>query len=215
MEHTYSNIEYTLRAGTVRHGQQETRTMNPSDQLRPGAEAVAALLADLTPEQLGAATPFAEWDVRGLLNHIVGGAHMFAAAFRGEAPAGHGPGDGPVDLVGSDPAGAWQRAAEAFAAGVDAPGALEQMVPMPWGPTPGAVVFEILKFDVLVHAWDLARATGQSFDPPAAFVEAALEVARGMISPEMRNGVSFAAEVTAPAGATPIERLAAFTGRAV
>jgi uncharacterized protein (TIGR03086 family) len=189
--------------------------MTPSDQLRPGAEAVAALLASVTPEQLGAATPCADWDVRGLLNHIVGGAHLFAAAFTGQAPAGGGHDAPAADLIGDDPLGAWQRAAEAFAAGIDAPGALEQMVPMPWGPTPGAVVFEILKFDVLVHAWDLARATGQAFEPPAEFVEAALETARGLIAPEMRNGVSFAAEVAAPADATPMERLAAFTGRAV
>jgi uncharacterized protein (TIGR03086 family) len=190
--------------------------MTPSDQLRPGAEAIGALLANLTPDQLGAATPCADWDVRGLLDHIVGGAHLFAAAFAGQAPAGGAHDAGaPDDLVGDDPAGAWQRAAEAFAAGIDAPGALERMIPMPWGPTPGAVVFEILTFDILVHAWDLARATGQPFDPPAAFVEPALDTARGMIAPEMRDGVTFAAEVTAPDGATPIERLAAFTGRTV
>ena len=122
---------------------------------------------------------------------------MFGAAFSGQLPAGGH--DGPVDLLGDSPAAAWQGAVDAFIAGVNSPGALENIVPMPWGPTPGTVMYELLKFDVLVHAWDLARATGQSFDP----------------SPDLRASGAFAPEVTPPAGASPIERLAAFTGRSV
>lgn len=189
--------------------------MKPSDQLRPAAEAVTVLIVGTKPDQLDNPTPCADWNVRGLLNHLVGGAHMFAAAFKGAPPAGGPGGHGEVDLLGNDPAAAWQHAVDAFAAGVDAPGALEQMVPMPWGPTPGGVVFELLKFDVLVHAWDLARATGQHFDPPAAMTEGALAVARQMIRPEMRDGKSFAAEAPVAADAPAIDRLAAFTGRTV
>lgn len=187
--------------------------MNPSDQLRPGAEAIATLIAGMTPDQFTSPTPCAEWDTRALLNHVVGGAYMFAGAFTGQAPAGGH--DEPVDLLGDDAGAAWGAACEAFVAGIDAPGALDQVVPMPWGPTPGGLVYEILKFDVLLHAWDLARATGQTFDPSAELVEPVLEIARGIISPDLRAAGMFGPEVTAPEGATPMERLAAFTGRAV
>jgi uncharacterized protein (TIGR03086 family) len=71
-----------------------------------------------------------------------------------------------------------------------------------------------LKFDLLVHCWDLATATGQPFDPPADAVEHGLQTAQMMISPELRGG-PFGTEVTAPSRATPIERLVAFTGRTV
>lgn len=187
--------------------------MKPSEQLRPGADAITALIAGTRPDQLGLPTPCEGWDVRALLNHLVGGAYMFAAAFTGAAPAGGEGGHGEVDLLGNDPSAAWQKAVETFIAGVDAPGALEKTVNMPWGSMPGAVVYEMLKFDVMVHAWDLSRATGQTFDPPAEVVEVVLAVARQMIRPEMRDGKSFGPEVTPPADARPIDRLAAFTGR--
>lgn len=190
-----------------------TTTPMPSEQLRPGAEAITALIAGMTPDQLDNPTPCNDWSTRDLLNHVVGGAHMFAAAFSGQPPAGGH--DGPVDLLGDDPAAAWQGAVDAFIAGVNSPGALDNIVPMPWGPTPGTVMYELLKFDVLVHAWDLARATGQSFDPSAELVDGTIEIARQLISPEFRASGAFGPELDAPAGASPIERLAAFTGRAV
>lgn len=182
----------------------------PSEQLRPGADALATLIAGTTPDQLDGPTPCSNWTVRDLLNHVVGGAHMFAGAFRGQPPAGE-----PGDLLGDSPIAAWQRAADDFVDGVNTPGALDNIVPMPWGPTPGAVLYELLKFDVLVHAWDLARATGQHFDPSAEWVDGTIAIAHQLISPELRASGAFGAEITPPADARPIERLAAFTGRAV
>ena len=46
-------------------------------------------------------------------------------------------------------------------------------------------------------------------------VDGTIEVARQLISPDLRASGAFAPEVTPPAGASPIERLAAFTGRSV
>ena len=186
--------------------------MNPSDQLRPGAEAISTLIAGMSPDQLDNPTPCEQWTVRELLNHLVGGAHMFANAFTGQAPTAQ---EGPVDLLGGDPAAAWQGAVDAFAAGVDAPGALDNIVPMAWGPTPGTIVYELLKFDVLVHAWDLARGTGQQVALPDELVEGTIGVAQQFISPDLRTSGAFGPEREAPAGASPIERLAAFTGRSV
>lgn len=185
--------------------------MNPSDQLRTGADAITALIAGTRPDQMDGPTPCSEWSVRDVLNHVVGGAHMFAAAFSGNPAPAH---DGPGDLIGDDPAAAWAGAVDAFVASIDAPGALDNMVPMPWGDTPGPMVYEILKFDILVHAWDLARATGQPFDPPADLVENTIGVAQMMLSPQMRATV-FGPEMPVPDGASPIDRLAAFTGRTV
>jgi uncharacterized protein (TIGR03086 family) len=106
-------------------------------------------------------------------------------------------------------------AAKTFSDGVNTPGALERVITMPFGDVPGAVVLEIGKVDLLIHAWDLAQATDQAFDPPAEIVEPALDAAQGIIAPALRNGHIFAAEQTAPANARPIDRLAAFAGRSV
>ena len=187
--------------------------MNPSAQLDYQREALRDLVANVKPEQLSSPTPCSDWDVRGLINHFVGGAGMFAAAFNGQEldidP------DAPMpDLVGDDPLGAFDGAIGLFTDSVDKPGAVDRMVTLPFGTLPGPMVLELLKFDLLVHCWDLATATGQRFDPPAHAVEQGLQTAQMMISPELRTG-PFGQEVTVRASATPIERLVAFTGRSV
>jgi uncharacterized protein (TIGR03086 family) len=188
--------------------------MNPSDQSRPSAEAFAALVAGIGPDQLDNPTPCAGWSVRDLLNHVYGAGNLFAAIFAGREPA-PAP-DSPVDLVGDNPLAAWLGVVDALGSAVDSPGALDRIAPMPWGPTPTAVLYELVKMDLLVHGWDLAQATGQTYDPAAEVVDPVLASARQIIAPEMRfEGGPFAAEVAAPADARPLQRLAAFTGRAI
>jgi uncharacterized protein (TIGR03086 family) len=92
---------------------------------------------------------------------------------------------------------------------------MDRTLTLPFGQMPAPMVLELLKFDLLVHCWDLATATGQRFDPPADAVEHGLETAKMLISREMRNGDTFAEEVTVRAQSTPIEQLVAFTGRNV
>jgi uncharacterized protein (TIGR03086 family) len=69
--------------------------------------------------------------------------------------------------------------------------------------------------DGLVHGWDLAIASGQPYEPPDDVVAAVHAFARDAITPELRDGETFAAERTPGPGASPIERLAAFTGRSL
>jgi uncharacterized protein (TIGR03086 family) len=159
-------------------------------------------------------TPCGDWDVRGLLNHFVGGAGMFAAAFNGEAVAIDPDAPAP-DLVGDDPLGAFTAAIGEFNRAVDQPGATDRVITVPFGQMPGSVILEILKFDLTVHCWDLSQATDQPYDPPADVVAHAAAAAHQIISPELRAGGLFGAEVTPPANATPLEKLVAFTGRAV
>jgi uncharacterized protein (TIGR03086 family) len=92
---------------------------------------------------------------------------------------------------------------------------MERPIKLPFATLPGKVMLDIAQFDLLVHAWDLAQATGQKFDPPADVVEPAVATAKMIISPEARDGDTFADEVPAPDGATPLQLLVAFTGRSV
>ena len=92
---------------------------------------------------------------------------------------------------------------------------MDKVIDLPFGQIPAPVVLDILKFDLLVHCWDISQATGQTFDPPADLAETGLATAQMIISPHARDGVTFAAEVTPLPDASPIEKLVAFTGRKI
>ncbi|MBM3658834.1 MAG: TIGR03086 family protein [Actinobacteria bacterium] len=88
------------------------------------------------PEQLGDETPCTEFTVRDLVNHLVGGATMFAIAFE----QGSVPDDELAaimgDMVGDDPSAAYATASARVQAAYHAPGALDGMVTMPFGEMP-------------------------------------------------------------------------------
>ncbi len=188
--------------------------MPPSDEITYQVDTLRALVAGTKPDQMHNPTPCANWDVRELINHFVGGAHMFASAFRGEEQ--HIDADAPMpDLVGNDPSASLDAALADFNAAIDAPGAMDKVINLPFGQIPGPIVLEILKFDLLVHAWDLSQATGQKFDPPAEVAEQGLQTAQMIIAPPARDGDTFKDEVSAPASASALEKLVAFTGRTI
>jgi uncharacterized protein (TIGR03086 family) len=66
--------------------------------------------------------------------------------------------------------------------------------------------------EFVVHAWDVAAATGQSLDVPPGLGEAVLEGVLA-IAPMGREGGWFGAEVTVPAGACAFDRALAASGR--
>jgi uncharacterized protein (TIGR03086 family) len=66
--------------------------------------------------------------------------------------------------------------------------------------------------DVLVHTWDLARATGQDDTLDAAEVRRQLEAMRPAEGP-MRASGHYGPRVEVPEGTTEQDRLIAFTGR--
>jgi uncharacterized protein (TIGR03086 family) len=141
--------------------------------------------------------------VRGVLEHMIGGATMFAAAYRGEAPA-------EPDLT--DPLTGIQDALGALGDAISAPGALDRTIAGPFGEVDGESLARFVVLDGLVHGWDLAVATGQPYAPSDELVAAVDGFARQALEP-LRDGQTFAAAVEPAPGATPIQRLAAYTGR--
>lgn len=187
--------------------------MEPLEQLDAVIPVLRAAVAGTGKDQLTNATPCAKWTVRDLINHFVGGGHMFAAAFRGEAM---GNPDGPMpDLLGDDHLAAFDGAIEDFRAAIKAPGALEREIALPFATLPADATLRLATSDLLIHTWDLSRATNQSVDVRDDVVTEASQFAHMFIQPALRDGDTFADEKSAPAGATPLERLAAFAGRDV
>jgi uncharacterized protein (TIGR03086 family) len=167
----------------------------------------------VTPADYGLETPCAEWDVRDLLNHLVGTLTLGQALLAGAPPAaGMGPGQLPeVDLVGDDPAKAYRLGVEALlaAAGGDA---LDRVHPTPLGDMPGAVLGGFTTLDILVHGWDLATATGQPAALEPELAESALAFARQAFA-GMPREPRIGPEVPVPAGAPATDRLVGFLGR--
>ena len=184
--------------------------MGPLDQLDELEPLLMGVASGITPDTLHAATPCTNFDVHGVLAHMIGGATMFAADFRGESPPAV-----PDVAAGPEVVAQAGAALSRLMGAIRSPGALDRTVAAPFGEVPGEAFARFVVLDGLVHGWDLAVATNQAYEPPPDLVAAVDAFARQAIAPEMRDGDTFAAAVEPPAEATPIERLAAFTGRAV
>lgn len=115
-----------------------------------------------------APTPCADWDVRQLVHHLVEEERWAPALFAGETIEGVGDRFA-GDLLGDDPLAALEDAAGKALAAVEDGGAMERTVHLSFGDAPGEEYARQLAADHLVHAWDLARATGgdERLDPEA------------------------------------------------
>ena len=178
-------------------------------------ENAAVIVSGIVADELGHPTPCPGYDVAGLIDHLVEAGHRAAALGRGQAPP---PGDESPHVELSDGPGQLRSAAEEAAQAWGDNSSLSSKRTMPWGEEyTGATLVDMYLVELAVHAWDLARATGQTgkLAPPLALP--ALEGARAMIKPQYRDmvapGAPFGAEVSPPPGADDWERLAAFMGR--
>jgi uncharacterized protein (TIGR03086 family) len=169
------------------------------------------IVAGILESQWSAPTPCTELDVREVVNHLVSGNLLFAALVHG------GPlPDGNADHLDGDPLASFQRAAGELREAFAAPGALESVYTAPFGSGPGAALAHVRIVELLVHGWDLARATGQQADCPPGVAERALAATRRQLTSRPEGpGAPFAAEVPVPDDAPAVDRLAGFLGRPV
>ena len=140
-----------------------------TDLARVHRIAVEGLLANVEKigdDQWHLQTPNTEWDVRALVEHLVGGTVWVAPLMAGETIAEIGD-RFDRDLMGDDPKGAFRRAATDAMAAVDEPGAVDRTVDLSRGPSPAADYILERIGDAGMHTWDLARALGtdETIDP--------------------------------------------------
>jgi uncharacterized protein (TIGR03086 family) len=165
----------------------------------------------VTADQWTAPTPNTEWDVRMLVNHVVGEDRWAPALLHGQTIAEVGDRfDG--DLLGDEPLDAWQSASADAVASAAEDGALDRTVHVSFGDIPGAEYLSQLVCDHVIHAWDLARATGgdETLDPDL------VAWAHAFITPQAeawRAAGAFGPKVDVPDGADLQTQLLAITGR--
>jgi uncharacterized protein (TIGR03086 family) len=129
----------------------------------------AALVAGVGAEQWHDATPCSEWDVRELVHHLLYEQLWVPPVLEGKTIEQVGDRfEG--DIMGDDVA-QWPvlvaASAQAAHTSVAQPGALEKTVHLSFGDASGQEYVTQLTADLAIHAWDLARATGQddALDP--------------------------------------------------
>ncbi|MFJ7334009.1 TIGR03086 family metal-binding protein [Streptomyces sp. NPDC101110] len=181
--------------------------------LGPQAEVVAQLVAGVTDEQLADPTPCPAYEVRHLLGHLAGLAVAFRDAARKDlgATTDTGPGSALPELspgwreelpgVLAELGEAWRdpaaRTGMTRAGGVDLPGEVAGLVATD---------------ELVVHGWDLARATGQRYTPDPAALRACHDFLAASVDDPGRDAV-FGPVVTVDADAPLLDRAIGLSGR--
>jgi uncharacterized protein (TIGR03086 family) len=188
----------------------------PPVDLEPAARQMADLIAAVPDEQMDGPTPCPDYTLGDLVEHVAGLTLAFTGAARkdtGGVAVQEASGDAsrldpdwrtkiPRDLTVLS--GAW-RDPDAWtgmtkAGGVDLPGEVAGMVALD---------------ELVVHAWDVARASGQPYDPD----ESSLEAVHGFVAEfagpgqeALRDGI-FGPVVEVPEDAPLLDRVVGLTGR--
>src|SRR5690348_14092442 len=162
-----------------------TTSTDPGRLIEPVLNDLAEVVARIRPEQFTEPTPCADFDVAALRRHVLGWVTYFGAAFTD--PEGSAPRPDPATATApDDPQAAAEivRAAAAkIAAAVDN-GVADRPVLMVQSTMSGTAMLRMALWEYLMHGNDLAGATGQPWDPPAAAVEDALQFAPNMLTDE-------------------------------
>lgn len=191
---------------------QETTTATLD--LGPQTRILARLADGVREDRLADPTPCPDLAVRNLLGHLTGLAVAFRDAARKDlgpttdtSPEASVPDVGPgwreeLAKVLGELADAW-REPDAWtgmtrAGGIDLPGAVA-----------GAVVAD----ELVIHGWDLARATGQEYTPDPAALRAAYGLLAAAADESDRDQGMFGPVVAVPADAPLLERAVGLSGR--
>lgn len=174
-----------------------------------------AAVADIDDDQLGLRTPCAGFTVGELRTHVLGWLQFFAAALSDPAAGAARPDPEAFALTAGTPGSEIVRDALKAIRQAIAHDAAGQLVVMSGSRMAGDAVLGMALGEYIIHAWDLAVATGQPYSAPESAVRTAHEFLEGMVAPEYRGPDSgfFDAEVSVPVDASPLEQLLGFAGR--
>ncbi|WP_353940124.1 TIGR03086 family metal-binding protein [Streptomyces sp. HUAS MG91] len=158
----------------------------------------------------GDPTPCSEWTVRQVLNHARLDQQALTMQITDAPPTGD-PFE-PEDALADDPvaelADVLAAAATAWESGRDA-----ESVPTPMGPMPAGAGAAAAALDAAIHAWDIAKATGQDLPLTDEMAQALEEIVSRLVDFVRDSFGKYAPPVAVAQSASRAERLLAFTGR--
>ncbi len=165
---------------------------------------VLPVIANISDDDLSKPTPCADYDVSALLDHLLHVVVEFQKlAVKHDADFSHTPNY--PDWRAQFPAET-RKLVEAWGQ----PGADEGIAGNMQ--MPAQTVGGLALLDLTIHAWDLAQATGRSFEPDTEVFDEVSNLVEQM-GPTAIEWNVFKPPVEAPANASPMEQLLARTGR--
>ncbi len=177
---------------------------------RTALDAATAVVARITDADLDRPTPCGTWNLRQLLEHMVGQHFGFAAVVR----------DGKATQDAYRPAAftqvSWRNSIDEMSAAFATADLAAQVVEIelhPTQPLPIAFLVAAQFLDTVVHTWDLAAALGETYEPDAVSADAVLRIAETIPDDAGRErpGSAFAHALASDSG--PWERTLALLGR--
>lgn len=186
--------------------------MNDILDLVPATRRIAALAAAVRDDQLADPTPCPNCAVRNMLGHLAGLSRAFRDA--GRKDLGEATGTSPqsaVPDVGDDWRATLPLVLDELAAAWAEPAAWEGMTQAGGITFPAAEAGRVALNELVVHGWDLARATGAPYQPGT--VE--LEASRAMLAAftDRPAGGGFGPPVPVAADAPLLDRVIGLSGR--
>lgn len=168
------------------------------------AERFTALVGDVPAGGWDAASPCKDWTARQVLDHVVDSSAGLLGRFD-RAPA----------LADDDPLQRWTATREAMQAAVDDPDVAGAEYEGFSGPTTLAETVDgFMSPDLLVHTWDIARATGlQQYEPMPADEVERVHARLASLGDAIRQAGAFGPEVPVPTDASRQDRFLGFVGR--
>ena len=181
--------------------------------LKPARDRMIDLLAGVAADRLSAPTPCADYSVGDLIDHVDGVSRGFAALARREAaPPAAGGGRPSAANLGDDWREGVTKHVWELGQAWDDPAAWRGSTDLGGLELPnerwGAIAFT----EVVVHGWDLARATDQPFDLPESTLRACFDHVSGFVPTAPVEGL-WGPAVEVPVDASLLDRLVAVTGR--
>jgi uncharacterized protein (TIGR03086 family) len=175
-----------------------------ADRYRRLADRFTTVVGAVPDHSWTAPSPCQGWTARHVLDHVVDSEEQFLRRFDLAAVTDH-----------ADPLVRWQQVRDAMQAALDDPAAAGTSYDGYFGPTTlEDTVDGFHAPDLVVHAWDIARAAGlPDLEPMPADEVERLDARFRQLGDVVRAPEVFGPEVPVPEGASPQDRLLGFLGR--
>jgi len=184
--------------------------------LGPAAQQLSRVVQGVRDEQLTAPTPCPDYTVGDLLEHVHGLALAFTMAARKEQlPGGDQAPEGNASRLPDEWRTAIASRLDDLAAAWRDESAWEGTATVAGVTMPGPDMAAVATDEVVVHGWDLARATDQRLEVDETSLAVASGFVAAMSGPEQaeaRAGI-FGPVVPVPDDASPLDRIVGGTGR--
>jgi uncharacterized protein (TIGR03086 family) len=182
-------------------------------QYRRALETTDAVIRAVPADRWDAPSPCAGWSAIDLVGHLIFDQRLAQAWLADRAPEPQP--TPPGALAGADPRAAWFATCDATLAAMTPEALSREMTTQYFGTVRvGDLIQRLIVFDLVVHAWDLARATSQAVRLDPELVGIFFTWARDNEA-LMRGSGQFGPARPAPPDADEQTRFIAFVGRTV